>query len=458
MSPEKSPIVGGATKSPQWITVSTPFSRKHETARSVASTLSWVSEMTPIRIPLGSVESSERLPDQTHITATRSVFSARGEDRVMETIVVGGGIVGSSVAYHLASGGVETTLIDRRDAGRATDAGAGIVSPPTSSRVGPWFDLAVEAFDAYFDLVSALEREQDGPVGVDRCGLLRVAIDEDEVRRFDELSALLDRREDGTGHPRSAALESLPSDGARDRFPPLADTRRALFYADAARVDGRLFEGALRRAGKAHGLSVVEGSVECLLVQRGRVVGVETAEDRYEADRTVVAGGAWSPEFGGQLGFEVPVEPQRGQIVHVDSGREDVGSWPIVSPFRGHYVVPWPDGRVAFGATRERGSGFDSRTTARGVHEVLSEGLRVAPGLGDASLHEVRVGLRPTTPDGLPLLGAVPTVEGAYLATGHGPTGLQLGPYSGALVADLLAEGGETLGRPSVDPDRFDSQ
>jgi D-amino-acid dehydrogenase len=376
----------------------------------------------------------------------------------METIVVGGGIVGSSVAYHLASAGVETTLIDRRDEGRATDAGAGIVSPPTSSRGGAWFDLAIEAFDAYFDLVSALEREQDGPVGVDRCGILRVAIDEDEVGPFDDLRAVLGRRENGAGHPRSESLESLSPEESRDRFPPLADTRRALSYADAARVDGRVFEGALRRAGEAHGLSVVAGSVERLLVRDGHVRGVRTVEEEYGADAVVIAGGAWSAGFADQLGFDVPVEPQRGQIVHVDSGREDVGSWPIVSPFRGHYVVPWPDGRVAFGATRERGSGFDPRTTARGVREVLSEGLRVAPGLGDASLSEVRVGLRPASPDGLPLLGAVPTVDGVYLATGHGPTGLQLGPHSGALVADLIAEGGDSLGKPAVDPTRFDSQ
>ncbi|WP_331233551.1 NAD(P)/FAD-dependent oxidoreductase [Natronorarus salvus] len=376
----------------------------------------------------------------------------------METIVVGGGIVGSSVAYHLASAGVETTLIDRRDEGRATDAGAGIVSPPTSSREGAWFDFAVEAFDAYFDLVEAVEREQDGPTGVERCGILQVAVDEEETAAFDELRSVIERRERETGHPRSAALSRLSSEEAGERFPPLAEVRRALLYDDAARVDGRVFEGALRRAGVGHGLSVVEGSAERLLANEGRVGGVETAEGEYEADAVVIAGGAWSTGFADQLGFEVPVEPQRGQIVHVETGREDVGSWPIVSPFRGHYVVPWPDGRVAFGATRERGSGFDPRTTARGVHEVLSEGLRVAPGLGDASLSEVRVGLRPTTPDGLPLLGRVPTVEGVYLATGHGPTGLQLGPHSGALVADLVVEGGESLGRPAVDPTRFDSR
>src|SRR5262249_46377111 len=84
------------------------------------------------------------------------------------------------------------------------------------------------------------------------------------------------------------------------------------------------------------------------------------------------------------------------------------------------------------------GSGFDVRATAAGVHEVLSEALRVAPGLATATLREVRIGLRPATPDALPVLGPAPGVRGVYLATGHGPTGLQLGPYSGKLVADMM--------------------
>ncbi|HEU5199584.1 MAG TPA: FAD-dependent oxidoreductase, partial [Ktedonobacterales bacterium] len=110
---------------------------------------------------------------------------------------------------------------------------------------------------------------------------------------------------------------------------------------------------------------------------------------------------------------------------------------------------------VVAGATREDGPGFDVRLTVAGVHEVLSEALRVAPGLAGATIQETRIGLRPASPDGLPLLGHVPGLERVFLATGHGPSGLQLGPYSGALVADLL------LGQPAhVDltpfaPERF---
>ena len=105
--------------------------------------------------------------------------------------------------------------------------------------------------------------------------------------------------------------------------------------------------------------------------------------------------------------------------------------------------MAWPDERVVGGASRETGSGFDVRTTAAGVHEVLGEVLRVAPGLAGAGLREIRVGLRPMSTDGLPILGPIPGMAGAWLATGHGPSGLTLGPYSAHAIADAI------LGRPA---------
>jgi len=101
--------------------------------------------------------------------------------------------------------------------------------------------------------------------------------------------------------------------------------------------------------------------------------------------------------------------------------------------------VAWPDQRVVAGATQEPDAGFEARTSAGGVHEVLSEAQRIAPGLRDADIREVRVGLRPySTVDGLPVLGPAPGLRNAYLATGHGAYGLHLGPYSGKLVAGLM--------------------
>jgi D-amino-acid dehydrogenase len=134
---------------------------------------------------------------------------------------------------------------------------------------------------------------------------------------------------------------------------------------------------------------------------------------------------------------------------------QPTGDWPVVHGFHDHYIVTWGGGRVVAGATRETGSGFDPRVTASGVHAVLGEALRVAPGLAGARMLETRVGLRPLSADGLPVLGRVPGVAGAYVATGHGPSGLTLGPYSARVVADLVVGRVPDLDLAPFRPDRF---
>jgi D-amino-acid dehydrogenase len=355
-----------------------------------------------------------------------------------EVAVVGGGIVGSSVAYHLAREGVDAVLVDREDDGRATDAGAGILSPATSSRTADdaWFEFAVEAVDYYPELVDALDVEQDGDPGYAEPGLLSVAAADAEVEAFETALDRIERRQAELGRPDRDAFAEIPVAEARGRFPPLAESvRRAAYYENAGRVDGRLLTRALRRAAESHGLAIERTDARRIRIDDDSVTGLDTADGRVDAERVVVAGGAWSNAFGDQLGVEIPVEPHRGQIAHLDAGDLDTADWPIVSPFRGHYVVPWADNRIAAGATRESDSGYAPHTTAGGVREVLDECLRVAPGLDEAAVEEIRVGLRPVSADRLPVLGEVPGVEGAYLATGHGATGLQLGPYSGKLVA-----------------------
>ncbi|MWV63694.1 FAD-dependent oxidoreductase [Halorubrum sp. JWXQ-INN 858] len=359
-----------------------------------------------------------------------------------DAVVVGGGLVGASTAYHLARNGTETLLIDREDEGRATDAGAGIVFPATSSRSASptWFAFALEAADYYPELAAALDGDDHGYA---RTGLLSVAVDPDEVDDYLEEKRRTERRTAERGRPRADRTAEISAERARELYPPLADAERVTHYADGARVDGRAFTAALCETGRSLGVTTERGDVTGIRVENGSVRGVTTAAgDAYDADAVVIAGGAWSPRFGADLGVDVPVEPQRGQILHLDVGPLDAprpsGEWPIVKAFRHQYQVPWPDGRVACGATRETGSGFAPSVTLEGLREVSTEALRVAPGLADARHVETRVGLRPASPDGLPILGPVPSVEGAFLATGHGPTGLTLGPYSGKLVADAV--------------------
>ncbi|XVH32859.1 NAD(P)/FAD-dependent oxidoreductase [Haloferacaceae archaeon DSL9] len=356
-----------------------------------------------------------------------------------EAAVVGGGIVGSSVAYHLARAGVETVLFDRSDEGRATDAGAGIVSPATSSRSADdaWFAFGVRAAAYYHRLVDALEAAGQTDHGYATTALLSVAADSGAVPAFEEAKARTERRIDA-GDISADAVAEIGSADARELFPPLGECDRVLRYDGVGRVDGRRFEAALRAAAVREGAVVRGRNVTDLVVDAGRARGVVVDGDRIAVESVVVAGGAWSPAFADALGTSIPVEPHRGQIVHLDAGDETTDEWPLLGVVGGYYMVPWPDGRVAVGATREAESGYDPRVTAGGLREVLSAALRVAPGLGDATHLETRVGLRPASADGLPVLGAVSGVDGAFLATGHGATGLQLGPYSGKLVADRV--------------------
>jgi D-amino-acid dehydrogenase len=358
---------------------------------------------------------------------------------VFDAVVVGGGLLGTATAYHLASAGARTLLVDRGDVGRATDAGAGILSPETNSRdPESWFRFATDAVAHYPALVERLRGEQGGDTGYARCGKLVVAVSEDEVAPFEQARRLVFERQRRRGLPKPEDLHEVSAAEARELFPPLARVHGAIYSRGAARVDGRLLNRALRSAAEHHGLVVRQGSVDRLVLEHGGVKGVTIGNDHVASATVAIAGGAWSEAFGQQLGVSIPVAPQRGQIVHLGLHGTDTSRWPMVSAFHHHYMVAWPDSRVVAGATRETGSGFAPHTTAAGVRDVLAEALRVAPGLAPAEVREVRVGLRPLTPDTLPVLGPVPGVRGVFLATGHGPTGLTLGAYSGKILAGMM--------------------
>lgn len=358
---------------------------------------------------------------------------------MVDAIVIGGGIVGMSVAYHLVSSGAKTILIDRSDAGRATDAGAGILSPETNTRdPDSWFNLAIDAVGYYPALTDRLQAEQDDDTGYARCGQLLVAVSEDERDLFEAAQRRIFARQEQRGLPSAEDLHAVSNSESQALFPALAPVSGAIHNRNASRVDGRLLNRALRTAAERRGLTVMHASIDELIIENRNVTGVRLAGDTLSADVTAIAGGAWSRAFGDQLGIEIPLAPQRGQIIHLSLPGTDTSTWPIISAFHGHYMVPWPDQRIAVGATRETGSGFQPQATASGVHEVLGEALRVAPGLAAGEIQDIRIGLRPLTADTMPVLGSVPNMSDIFLATGHGPTGLTLGPYSGKMVAEMM--------------------
>lgn len=235
-------------------------------------------------------------------------------------------------------------------------------------------------------------------------------------------------------------VEEVAPEEANRHFPPLGPVRRALYNPAGRRVDGRSLNMSLRNAAVARGLHIVDGTVESLTLNRSgdTVTGVVTGDGPLAAGAVGICGGAWSPAVSDALDVRIPVQPLKGQIVHLSLPDTDSRDWPIVQPVLGFYLVPWPDGRVACGGTMEATAGFDHRATADGLLQLLRGCLRTAPGLAQATVVEVRVGLRPASSDGLPVVGRLPGWPNAYVATGHGAEGLLLGPFSARVLAGQM--------------------
>ena len=357
------------------------------------------------------------------------VMPAKGV--VMRIVIVGAGVLGASAAFHLVRNGATVTVVDAHLDGRATAAGAGIICPWVSGiEDAAFYRLYAGGGEYYPNLIAALAEAGETDLGFRRAGAMLVSDDLQELAGIERLA----RR-------RAVAamgdVTRLSAKQARTLFPPLRQGLGAVHIAGGARVDGRRLAAALLRAAGRLGARIARGNA-ALAAERGRVVGVDVGGERIPAERAIVAAGAWADRVAGACGPHGTIEPQRGQIAHLHLREAPTEDWPVVLPPGSHYIVPFDGGRIVAGATRETGAGFDYRVTAAGQAEVLSQALRVAPGLGEASLVETRVGFRPVAASGRPLLGWVPGVEGLAVGNGLGAAGLTIGPFAGRLLADLV--------------------
>jgi glycine/D-amino acid oxidase-like deaminating enzyme len=379
-------------------------------------------------------------------------------------VVVGAGIVGASVAYHLARRGVAVIVIDGVEAGWATGAGAGIICPWTDPDDGPAYRLGADGARYYPELISMLAEDGETGTRYQRVGALCLAGGAEHTgtgARSDGAAADRASLREIEAHVRSrlpdypeiGETSVLSPGGPRELFPPLAGELSAVWLGGAARIDGRAIRGSLLRAAARHGARRVAGTA-VLTESRGRVTGVAevTSSEVIEADTVVVAAGAWTARICAKLShaaaYSLAIGPQRGQIVHLDVPGADTGHWPVVLPADAPYLLAFPPARVVLGATRED-AGFDGRVTAGGLGSLLAAAARLAPGLADATVVETRVGFRPVTADGLPLLGAL--ADGLVIAAGNGPEGLTAGPWTGRAAAALAL--GE---QPPADLTAFD--
>ncbi|MBB5135061.1 D-amino-acid dehydrogenase [Thermocatellispora tengchongensis] len=361
-------------------------------------------------------------------------------------VIIGGGITGAAAAYELgrraAPEALEVTVVDRDAPGRATPAGAGIICPWVDHEDDDaWYRLTAAGARHYPELIAMLAEDGVRETGYARVGALVVA---DGASGLRDARTLLERRHEGA--PEMGAVEEAAE--PRELFPPLRPGLAALRIDGAARVDGRAVRDALLTAAARQGVTIRTGTA-ALTADPGTIT-IDGAPLR--ADAVIVAAGAWTGEVCAPLVPGLPVLPQRGQLVHAHLPGADTSGWPIVLPRVGPYLLGFPGSRVVFGATREL-AGFDHRPTVGGVHEVLAEGLAVAPGLAGAAIGEIRAGLRPLAADGRPVLGRL--APGVVVATGLSAYGLTAGPYAGRLAAVLALDPGAGEPWPEFTPARF---
>lgn len=368
----------------------------------------------------------------------------------VDVVVVGGGTIGCAVARVAARGGARVLVLDDGAlAGAATDAAGGMLSPlGETPEPGPFLPLGMRSLRMFPDLVAALERETDTSVELRRDGKLIVSIDPDgEIRLRERM-----RWQTEAGHD----VRWLTADEARDLEPGLSpEIRGALHLREEGSVDNRRLLEALRKAVVAAGGVVRGGSrVEAVARSHRRVKGVRLSSgDRVEADRVVIAAGAWSGRIGG-LPRSLPIRPVRGQMVAV--GSEELLRRTVET---GHvYLVPRGPGSslpgVWIGATQEE-VGFRADTTEAGVMKLFRAAGGVVPGLAGAPVLDAWAGLRPGTPDGLPVLGADPEVQGLLYATGHFRNGILLTPITGASIGALCLGRDPEIELAPFAPDRF---
>ena len=340
--------------------------------------------------------------------------------------VIGSGIAGASVAFAAARAGATVTLIDDARIGRATAAGAGIIAPWASSLTGDTYRLYAAGAEAYPDVLAALADVGIDDVGRATNGALVVGPHGGPGPDMADRLATRCAESAVAGQP-----EAVDAATARAMFPPLADGWEGWFVPGGARVDGRRLAAGLVAGVVRLGGEVRTGTVA---IDAGRVM---MDGERIDTDAVVVSGGAWTSELLHHSGRAVPVEAQRGQICHLHLAGADTGRWPSVLPVADHYIVPFDDGRVVVGATREQGVA-DPRITAAGVGQVLDRALSLAPGLADATLLETRVGLRPfPTVEHRPTIGRID--DGTWVVTGFGAIGLTIGPTVGFRLATMIA-------------------
>ncbi|HYE65651.1 MAG TPA: glycine oxidase ThiO [Pyrinomonadaceae bacterium] len=378
----------------------------------------------------------------------RNLDSLNDRERA-DAVVIGGGVIGLSVARALAQRGLRVTLIERARLGaEASFAAAGMLAAQAeANRADSFLDLACAGRDLYPAFADALREETGIYIELERTGTLYLAFTEEDEEEIERRYQWQTRA--------GLQVERLTGDEARLLEPCISPlVRRALRFPLDVQVENRRLLAALAASLEKYKVLVHTGTyARRLRIEGGRVTGVETTRGDVSAPILIVASGAWTSfiAFEGKRLPPIRIEPVRGQMLCFEANPRPARHV-IYSP-RG-YIVPRLDGRLLAGSTTEN-AGFEKRVTGGGIHTISRHALEIAPLINDLPLLDAWAGLRPCAEDELPVIGACAEVRGLYYATGHYRNGILLAPITGELLAEEITGGAVSPLLNAFSPARF---
>jgi len=356
-----------------------------------------------------------------------------------DVLVIGGGIIGLACARALAAAGLAVEVVERQPSGSAASMASAGMLTTVADLPREFVDICREARDEWPGFLAGLEQESGRPVEHDDEGALVLALSDDEAAGFDAYMAAI--------RAAGEAVEEMPVAELRRRVPDASpETRRVLLLPGEQRVDNVQVCEALAQALARRGVQISYGcAVERVELAQGG--GVAHCRDgRREAGLLLVTAGAWSGTIPGLP--PLPVKPVRGQIVRLGGA---AWSWRGIVRDREEYAVRRGESSLLVGSTLED-AGFDNRITPDGVRYLLDWTRRLFPTLGQAPIESIWAGLRPGSPDAMPLIGPLPGLP-AVVAAGHYRNGIVLAPWTAHEVARIVQTGNP--GREIFSPTRF---
>lgn len=381
-----------------------------------------------------------------------------------DCIIIGGGIIGCSVAYYASKLGQRVLVIEKEDHAKGS-AGAtdGVVGYHTK-KPGHQMELAVQSISLFPGLSDELGEDIEFE---ENCGGMQVA--EDKMQ-WDILSQIAEEQ-----RASGVDIQMIPIEDAIQLEPYLSpDLYGALYSPTSGKVNPIKLTFAFSKAAKRLGAKILTETVaKGILLENGRTVGVETNCGRFYADKIVNACGAHAASIGKMVGLDIPILPRKGQLIVT----EPIGSFMNctlqcalynVIKFRPEAVTDerilrtgsslsikqTKSGGLIIGSTREM-AGYDKENTLEAIEAILKRAIKFFPALKNVSIIRAFAGLRPYTPDGMPMIGEVLKVPGFYMAAGHEGDGIALSPITGKLLAEEIAYGKSSFSLEPFTPNRF---